>query len=123
MVAGFVTLEQRVCIVAAGPTQAWWLPSSWHSIPSWGMRCLRYRWRGRRRGLDSPARTKSRLSVGRDNVTPSRSANNSVIWVWLMPLYRSSARSITRCRMVSGVALGGTRPRFLCARAAAPSLR
>ena len=59
-----------------------------------------------------PVFTRMRLTVGRDNSTPSRSANSSVRWVWLIPLYFSCARDATFRCVSTGVVFGGLRHGF-----------
>ena len=107
------------------PGWLWWLPSTCTSIPSCGIRSRRHRWReGRRyRGLGIPASINSRRTVERAKVTPSRSASNSVRWVWSNPAYRVHASIITRCRVSSEVASVGRQPRFPWASAVAPAFR
>ena len=81
------TASSSTNLSARSSSQGWWLPSTWISIPSWGMRFLRNRccWERRLLGLPMPALTRMRRTVGRLRSIPSRSLSNSVKWLWLAP--------------------------------------
>ena len=107
------------------PNHRWRLPSSWISMPSWGIRWRRTRCLGgrRRRGLLNPAFNKMRRSVVRPMWMPSRSASNSARWVWFAPSYLVLAKRTRSAITASGVALDGLRSRWTWARAPAPYSR
>ena len=76
-------------------------------------------------GADCSDRRPAEYAAGvvRPMSMPSRSASNSERWVWLAPWYLVLAKRTTSAITASGVALTGLRPRWPCARAAAPSSR
>ncbi len=104
-------------------SQSWRLPSVWRSMPAWGIRSRRLRWRGgrRRRGLAIPAARRIRRTLTRLSVIPSRSASSSARWLSLAPSYRPRARVRTWSRAASSIRRDDARPRLPWTSPAGPS--